>query len=86
LWGERSLRSVANLTRRDGDEFFAAIARHPLVSRTRTYALADANLALTDLREGRVQGAAVLIPAGRDSPGRHRDAGRRNTGDSRLSE
>ena len=62
LWGERSVQSVANLTRRDGDEFFAWAAEHPLVSTIQTFALRDANEALADLRAGRLQGAAVLVP------------------------
>ena len=62
LWGERIVRSVANLTRADGEEFFAAVARHPVRTQVRTYALADANQALEDLRAGRLQGAAVLVP------------------------
>jgi alcohol dehydrogenase, propanol-preferring len=60
LWRERSLRSVANLTRRDGDEFFAWAATHPLSSSTETFALRDANEALNRLRDGRISGAAVL--------------------------
>ena len=60
LWGERCLRSVANLTRRDGEEFFAWAAEHALVSTTERYELRDANLALVRLREGRVTGAAIL--------------------------
>ena len=62
LWGERQLRSVANLTRADGEEFFALLARVPLRTHVRAYALADANLAVADLREGRLEGAAVLVP------------------------
>lgn len=62
LWGERVLRSVANLTRRDGVEFFAAAARVPLVTETHAYPLAQANAALADLRAGRFSGAAVLVP------------------------
>ena len=61
LWGERVLRSVANLTRADGDEFFAEIARHPVRTEVQTYGLHEANQALADLREGRVRGAAVLV-------------------------
>ena len=57
---ERSLRSVANLTRRDGDEFFAWADAHPLTSSTETFALREANQALTRLRDGRITGAAVL--------------------------
>jgi len=60
LWKERCVRSVANLTRRDGREFFAFAATHPLALSTTSYALADANAALDDLRSGRVTGAAVL--------------------------
>ncbi len=62
LWGERVLRSVANLTRRDGEEFLALAARARVKSRVRTYPLAAANEALGDLREGRLEGAAVLVP------------------------
>lgn len=62
LWGERELRSVANLTRADGEDFFALLARVPLRTHVRAYALADANLAVADLREGRLEGAAVLVP------------------------
>ena len=60
LWGERVLRSVANLTRQDGREFFAAAARVPLKVETHRYALEQANTALEDLRAGRFSGAAVL--------------------------
>jgi propanol-preferring alcohol dehydrogenase len=62
LWGERVVRSVANLTRRDGEEFLALAARIPLRTETHTYALADANRALADLRAGAFTGAAVLVP------------------------
>lgn len=61
LWGERVLRSVANLTRQDGVEFFAAAARVPLALATHTYPLEQANQALDDLRAGRFTGAAVLV-------------------------
>jgi propanol-preferring alcohol dehydrogenase len=64
LWQERVVRSVANLTRGDGEAFLACAARIPLAIHTRQYALADANIALSDLRDGRLQGAAVLTPAG----------------------
>jgi len=60
LWGERVLRSVANLTRRDGEEFLALAPRVPVKTRPLPYALDDANTALDDLRAGRLQGAAVL--------------------------
>src|SRR5205823_8346372 len=60
LWGERTVRSVANLTRRDGEEFLQIAARVPLRVETQRYALADANAALEALRLGKVRGAAVL--------------------------
>jgi propanol-preferring alcohol dehydrogenase len=64
LWGERQLSSVANLTRRDGEEFMALAARLGLRSRVERFALTDANLALERLRSGAVTGAAVLeMPA-----------------------
>ena len=60
LWGERVVRSVANLTRADGEAFMALAARTPLDSRPVTYALERANDALEDLRRGAFDGAAVL--------------------------
>ena len=63
LWGERSLRSVANLTRRDAHEFLQVAAQTNLRVTTVCYALADANQALSDLRAGRLSGAAVLRPS-----------------------
>jgi propanol-preferring alcohol dehydrogenase len=60
LWRERSLRSVANLTRRDAEEFLPLAARMPIETSTVEYDLSDANRALEDLRHGRFQGAAVL--------------------------
>lgn len=62
LWGERVIRSVANLTRRDGDEFLALAERIPLRMETTVYGLEEANRALSDLRDGRLTGAAVLVP------------------------
>jgi alcohol dehydrogenase, propanol-preferring len=62
LWQERVVRSVANLTRADGDAFLELAARVPLRVDATPYALEDANTALNDLREGRLQGAAVLVP------------------------
>jgi len=62
LWGERVVRSVANLTRRDGDEFLALAPKVPVVTRPLPYALEQANQALDDLRAGKLQGAAVLVP------------------------
>ena len=61
LWGERSVRSVANLTRRDAEEFLALAPRVPLRTRVTEYPLAEANRALADLRAGRLAGAAVLV-------------------------
>ena len=60
LWGERQLRSVANLTRRDGAEFFELAARTPLRTEVHCFALDQANEALEQLRRGAFQGAAVL--------------------------
>ena len=60
LWGERSVKSVANLTRRDGLEFFAALRQCRVHTAVHAYALEQANEALEDLRHGRFQGAAVL--------------------------
>jgi alcohol dehydrogenase, propanol-preferring len=62
LWQERVVRSVANLTRADGQAFLALAARVPLRVDTSPYALVDANAALADLRAGCVVGAAVLVP------------------------
>ena len=62
LWGERSLCSVANLTRRDADEFFALAPRVPVRTTVQTFPLGEANEALTHLRTGQLRGAAVLVP------------------------
>jgi propanol-preferring alcohol dehydrogenase len=62
LWGERVLRSVANLTRLDGEEFLTIAPRVPVRCKVRTYPLAAANQALEDLRSGRLSGSAVLTP------------------------
>lgn len=62
LWEERCLLSVANLTRRDGVEFLAIAQHAGLTTTTTTYPLMRANEALADLKAGRFQGAAVLIP------------------------
>ncbi|HEU5056317.1 MAG TPA: zinc-dependent alcohol dehydrogenase family protein [Kofleriaceae bacterium] len=61
LWGERAVRSVANLTRQDGLDTLALAARVPLVAHASAYPLADANRALADLRGGHLDGAAVLV-------------------------
>jgi propanol-preferring alcohol dehydrogenase len=60
LWGERTLRSVANLTRRDGAEFLALASKVPVRTQVEEYALEQANEALERLRGGQVRGAAVL--------------------------
>ena len=60
LWEERSIRSVANLTRRDGEEFLALAPQVPVRTTVTTYPLARANDALDDLRAGRFEGAAVI--------------------------
>jgi propanol-preferring alcohol dehydrogenase len=61
LWGERVLRSVANLTRRDGEEFLALAPQVPVRTEVHPYALEQANEALDDLRHGRFTGAAVIV-------------------------
>jgi propanol-preferring alcohol dehydrogenase len=66
LWGERSVRSVANLTRRDGEEFMTLAPGVPVRTEVNAYALERANEALDDLRGGRVRGAAVLVVADMD--------------------
>ena len=62
LWQERVLRSVANLTREDGERFLERAAHVSLRVDVTPYPLEDANAALTAVREGRIQGAAVLVP------------------------
>ena len=62
LWGERTVRSVANLTRRDGEELLELAAEVPLRTEVVPYPLSRANDALADLRGGRLRGAAVLLP------------------------
>jgi propanol-preferring alcohol dehydrogenase len=62
LWGERVVRSVANLTRRDGEEFLALAPKVPVKTSIEVLKLDQANEALARLREGRVTGAAVLVP------------------------
>ena len=62
LWEERSVVSVANLTRADGEEFLALAPRVPVRTTTTPYPLLAANEALDDLRAGRLEGAAVLVP------------------------
>ena len=62
LWHERSIRSVANLTRRDGEEFLALAPKIPVRTTVTTYSLDQAEQALTDLRAGRFEGSAVIVP------------------------
>jgi len=62
LWGERTVLSVANLTRRDGDEFLALAPKVPVQTEVETLPLVQANEALARLRAGRLRGAAVLLP------------------------
>jgi propanol-preferring alcohol dehydrogenase len=62
LWGEREICSVANLTRRDAEEFLPLAAQIPIDTTVHIYGLEQANEALDDLRNGRFSGAAVLVP------------------------
>jgi propanol-preferring alcohol dehydrogenase len=62
IWEERQLLSVANLTRQDGIDFLELAPRIPVVTETTVYPLEEANQALEDLRAGRFDGAAVLVP------------------------
>jgi propanol-preferring alcohol dehydrogenase len=62
LWEERQLVSVANLTRRDGIDFLRLAPQIGIVTETTSYPLDQANQALADLRAGRFEGAAVLVP------------------------
>ena len=62
LWGERAICSVANLTRRDGEEFLTIAQRVPIRTETITFPLEEANVALDRLRSGKLEGAAVLVP------------------------
>jgi propanol-preferring alcohol dehydrogenase len=67
LWGERCVRSVANLTRADGEAFFRHVAHGEVVTSVVCYPLHEANRALDDLRAGRIEGAAVLVPGEADA-------------------
>jgi alcohol dehydrogenase, propanol-preferring len=62
VWEERTVRSVANLTRDDARDFLAIAARTPIKTEIVPYVLSDANTALRDLRGGRLTGVAVLVP------------------------
>ena len=68
LWGERVLRSVANLTRTDGHELFRAVREHPVTTSVEVFPLAEAELALDRLRAGAIRGAAVLLVAAQPPP------------------
>ena len=61
LWGERTLRSVANLTRQDAIDFLALAPQVPVHTEVETFPLAEANEALNRLRNGTIRGAAVLL-------------------------
>ena len=67
LWGERCVRSVANLTRADGEEFFRLVEHGEVATSVVHYPLHEANRALDDLRAGRIEGAAVLVPGADDA-------------------
>jgi len=67
LWEERSICSVANLTRRDGEEFFMLAPKVPVRTEVQTFRLEEANEALARLRAGQIQGAAVLVIAANES-------------------
>jgi propanol-preferring alcohol dehydrogenase len=75
LWGERCVRSVANLTRADGLDFFRQVADGKVATTVSPYPLEAANEALADLRAGRIDGAAVLVPANAWLLSRSRNAG-----------
>ncbi len=62
LWEERVIRSVANLTRQDGEELLATAPRVPVHTQVTVFPLEQANEALSRLRSGQLQGAAVLVP------------------------
>jgi propanol-preferring alcohol dehydrogenase len=64
LWEERVLRSVANLTRRDGEEFLSIAPKVPVKTQVQVYLLEQANEALHDVRNGKIEGAAVLSMGG----------------------
>jgi propanol-preferring alcohol dehydrogenase len=61
LWNERKVQSVANLTRKDGEAFFKELSQIKIHTETKMYPLSEANNALSDLRNGAIQGAAVLV-------------------------
>ena len=61
LWGEREIKSVANLTRKDGEQFFNIAPKVPVKTEVETFPLEQANEALSKLRNGKINGAAVLV-------------------------
>lgn len=61
IWGERTIKSIANLTRKDGDDFFKIISQIKIKTEFETFRLDEANRALTNLRNGQIHGAAVLV-------------------------
>src|SRR6266704_2800373 len=67
LWGERAICSVANLTRRDGEEFLEIAARVPVKTKTQTFPLVEANTALEKFRSGKLNGTAVLVMSSRQA-------------------
>ncbi len=69
LWGERTICSVANLTRKDAEEFMKMAPKVPVRTTTQPFSLEQANEALTQLRSGKLQGAGVLVISGTPSPG-----------------
>jgi alcohol dehydrogenase, propanol-preferring len=73
LWEERTVRSVANLTRRDGEEFLGIAERAPLRIATEPRPLEESNQALDRLRQGQLRGAAVLVPPRGSGPGAGHD-------------
>lgn len=62
IWGERILRTVANLTRKDGEEFLALAPKIPIKTEVTTYPLEKLNEAIRDVKEGKISGSAVIIP------------------------
>jgi len=70
LWGERVITSVANLTRRDGEEFFDLAPRVPVQTKTETFPLDQANVALERFRAGELSGTAVLLISNAGHPER----------------
>lgn len=70
LWGERILRSVANLTRKDGEEFLALAPQIPIHTQVEAFPLIQANAALAALRNGKIQGAAVLVVGDEEMDGK----------------